>query len=215
MSVICPTITAFDMHQYSAQLKQASGLSRRVHIDLMDGTFAPTKSPDLSEIYMPHHAKADIHLMYQRPMAVIDELINLHPRMVIIHSEAEVRHMHFVATLHRHGIKAGIAILQDSSIEDAHQVMHSFDHVLIFSGHLGRHGGKADLSLLERVKQISDHHPDAEIGWDGGITTHNAPQLIEAGVDVLNVGGFIQNADKPDDAYATLLEVVKKSKNEK
>lgn len=215
MPIICPTITAFNMHEYATQLKQASRLSHRVHIDLMDGSFAPSKSPSLSEIYLPHHAKADIHLMYERPMAVIDELIKLNPRMVIIHSEAEVRHMHFVAMLHRHGIKAGIAILQESSIEDAHRIMHSFDHVLIFSGNLGYHGGKADLSLVDRVKQISDHHPDAEIGWDGGIKAGNAKELLEAGVDVLNVGGFIQKSDKPNDAYATLLEVVKTYKNEK
>ncbi len=54
-----------------------------------------------------------------------------------------------------------------------------------------------------KVQKIRDHHPEAEIGWDGGINDHNAKQLVEAGVDVLNVGGYIQQATKPADAYAT------------
>jgi len=86
--------------------------------------------------------------------------------------------------------------------------MHSFDHVLVFSGNLGRHGGEADLGLLEKVRQIKAHHPEVEIGWDGGINDQNVKQLVEAGVEVLNVGGYIQKADDPEHAYATLKRVI-------
>ena len=209
MSIICPTVTAFDLSEYAIQLKRAESFAERVHIDLMDGQFAPSKSPDLSEIWLPHHIDADIHLMYQNPMDVLDDLIRLKPNLVVVHNEASVHHMHFVAELHRHDIKVGLAILQDTPIEYAYQIMHSFDHVLVFSGHLGYHGGQADLGLLDKVKMIRKHHPDAEIGWDGGINDQNAKQLIEAGVDVLNVGGFIQKSDNPGHAYATLLDITK------
>jgi ribulose-phosphate 3-epimerase len=112
--------------------------------------------------------------------------------------------MHFAAELHKHDIKTGLALLQDTPVEWAEQIMHSFDHVLIFSGHLGYHGGAADLKLLEKVHQIREHHPEVEIGWDGGINVDNAKQLLEAGVDVLNVGGFIQKSSDPESAYGTL-----------
>ncbi|MGC1176512.1 MAG: hypothetical protein WA843_00415 [Candidatus Saccharimonadales bacterium] len=201
---ICPTITAYDTHEYRAQMERVKPFAERVHIDLMDGEFAPTKSPGLDTIWWPPELTADIHLMYQRPMDYIEQLIELRPHLVIIHNEAEVHHMDFAARLHQHGIKAGLALLQDTPVEYAYQIMHSFDHILVFSGHLGYHGGEADLDLLDKVRDIRKHHPEAEIGWDGGINDRNVSELVKAGVDVLNVGGFIQKAEDAGAAYRKL-----------
>ncbi len=210
MAVICPTVTAFDTHEYRAQMERIAPFTNTVHIDLMDGEFAPSKSPELSEIWWPHHIQADIHLMYQKPMECIQQLIKMNPRMVIIHKEAEVHHMHFAAELHKSGIKVGLAVLQDTPIETAYQIMHSFDQVLIFSGNLGYHGGKTDLGLLGKVQKTAEHHPGVQIAWDGGISDQNAKQLVEGGVDVLNVGGFIQKSEDPKTAYDKLLSVISK-----
>lgn len=204
MAIICPTVTAFSEYEYKQQIERLQPYASRIHIDLMDGEFAPTRSPAMSSIRWPHELTADIHLMYQNPMDYIERLIKLKPNMVVIHNEAHVHHMHFAAVLHQHGIKAGLAILHDTPAEYAYQIMHSFDHVLVFSGNLGHHGGEADLKLLDKVQKIREHHPDAEIGWDGGINDTNAPQLVEAGVDVLNVGGFIQNANDPEARFNLL-----------
>ena len=206
---ICPTITAYDLTEYSRQIRQVVPFAERIHIDLMDGEFAPTKSPELDQIWWPPKLAVDIHLMYQNPMDYLEQIIKLKPQMVIIHNEANVHHMHFAAELHKAGILAGLAILRDTPIEHAYQIMHSFDHVLVFSGNLGYHGGDADLGLLDKVHKIHEHHPDAEIGWDGGINADNAKQLVDGGVDVLNVGGFIQKSDNPAAAYARLKEVIR------
>lgn len=210
--VICPTITAYEPHEYREQMERAAELAKRIHIDLMDGEFAPSTSPGLDRVWWPHHITADIHLMYQRPFDHLDQLLKLKPHMVIIHNEADVHHMHFAAELHKHDIKTGLAILQDTPIEWAEQIMHSFDQVLIFSGNLGYHGGRADLELLNKVKFVRTHHPDAEIAWDGGIDDKNAKALHDAGVDVLNVGGFIQKSPDPKGAYDKLLEVLETDK---
>lgn len=207
---VCPTVTAFDLSSYSQQIKQIS-FARRIHIDLMDGQFAPSKSPSIYEVNLPHHHIVDVHLMYQEPMLVLERLIELKPHMVIVHNEAQLHHMHFVAELHKHGIKAGLALLRDTPAEHAFQIMHSFDHVLVFSGNLGYHGGTADLGLLDKVKKIRAHHFEAEIGWDGGINADNISALVGAGVNVLNVGGYIQKSSDPENAYATLLEEIKET----
>lgn len=204
MASICPTVTAFDSDEYRRQMDALTPFASRVHIDLMDGVFAPTKSPDLHHVWWPHQLEADIHLMYQKPMDYIAQLIKLHPRRVIIHNEADVHHMHFAAQLHAHGIEVGLAVLHDTPIEYAYQIMHAFDQVLVFSGKLGYHGGEADLGLLDKVQKIREHHPEVEIAWDGGINNQNTPQLIAAGVDVLNVGGFIHHASNPKKAFEEL-----------
>lgn len=209
MSVICPTITAFDPHEYREQVERLLPFAKRLHIDLMDGDFAPSTSPDLAHIWLPHETVNDVHLMYRHPMNYLDQLIKLKPHMVVIHNEAEVHHMDFAAKLHQHDIKAGLAILAETPIDWAGQIMHSFDHVLIFSGNLGYQGGSTvDLGLLEKVKYVQEHHPEAEIGWDGGINADNAKALAEGGVDVLNVGGFIMKADDPTATYRQLEQLL-------
>ncbi len=204
MAVICPTVTALDPHEYREQMERIEPFAERVHIDLMDGELAPTKSPGLDHVWWPENLKADIHLMYQKPMDQLEQLVKLKPNLVVIHYEAEVDHAHFATHLRENGIKAGLAILQDTPAEKTFEILNCFDHVLIFSGNLGHHGGEANLDLLGKIPFLRQQKPDLEISWDGGINDQNAKRLIEGGVDVLNVGGFIQNSDDPTTAYAKL-----------
>jgi ribulose-phosphate 3-epimerase len=207
MSVICPTVTAFGTHEYRVQMERLEPFAKRVHIDLMDGKFAPTISPGLDQVWWPEALTADIHLMHQKPMTLVDQLIHLKPHLVIIHQEADVDYRAFADQMHQNLIKVGLALLHNTPAERIRETILSFDHVLIFSGDLGRHGGLADMRLLEKVSRVREYHPQIEIGWDGGVNQENAPALITGGVDVLNVGGFIQNATDPAAAYATLKAI--------
>lgn len=210
MAVVCPTVTAFDPHEYRTQVETLLPFAKRIHFDLMDGQFAPSKSPNFEHIWLPHETVNDVHLMYKKPMDYLEQLIKLKPHMIVIHNEAEVHHMHFAAELHKHDIKAGLAILADTPIEWAEQIMHSFDHVLIFSGNLGYQGGSSvNFDLLDKVKFVREHHPEAEIGWDGGVNADNAKQLADGGIDVLNVGGSIMKAKDPAAAYEQLVKVLR------
>lgn len=215
MAVICPTVTAYDTHEYREQMERVEPFAKRVHIDLMDGHFAPTKSPDLKHVWWPDGVTADVHLMYQRPLPHLPALIRLRPHLVIIHAEADVDHAQFAKSLRKVGIRAGLALLHDTPAERVKSIVKTFDHLLVFSGHLGYHGGQADLKLLHKVAELSGLNPEAEIGWDGGITDQNAKQLADAGVDVLNTGGFIQRAPEPKDAYAKLKTVLRGEKSAK
>lgn len=205
---ICPTIDAFSTEDYRKQIEQVQSFADTIHIDLMDGDFAPVASPALEDVWWPYHIQADIHLMYRTPMDYVQQLIALKPHMVIVHAEASVHHMHFAAELHKHGIKAGLALLQETPVDNVTQIMHSFDQVLIFSGHLGYQGGVIDLGLLEKVYQVREYYRDIEIAWDGGVNDENIQTVVDGGVTVLNVGGFIQKSVDPQSAYDTLKTIV-------
>ncbi len=207
MSDICPTVTAFDTHEYRVQIERLEPFAERIHIDMMDGKFTTTISPNLDQIWWPLKLTADIHLMYQNPMDHIHQLIHLKPNLVVIHAEASLQHQQFTARLHDSGIKAGIALLHETQVDSIKNSILCYDHVLIFSGDLGKHGGLANLSLLQKVTEIRNIHPDAEISWDGGINDTNAAKLIDGGVSVLNVGGYIQKSQNPQEAYAKLKAI--------
>ena len=208
MPIICPTITAYDPHEYRSQMEQIEPFASRVHIDLMDGIFTPNQSPGLDQVWWPDNLVSDIHLMYERPAGFIEQLIKLKPNLIVIHYESDVNHAKFAEEMREHGIKAGLAIMQETSVQEALPILASFDHVMVYSGHLGEHGGQADLGLLDKVRKIHQQYPDIEISWDGGISHQNAKQLVEAGVDVLNVGAAIQKSTDPQSAYATLKSII-------
>jgi ribulose-phosphate 3-epimerase len=204
MAVICPTVMAKDSHDYREQMERVEAFATRVHIDLVDGHFAPNKTLDPGRIWWPDGACADIHLMYRRPLEKLSLLIKLRPHLVIIHAEADVDHVNFASGLRRVGIRAGLAITRDTTIRQIDPILHNFDHLLIFGGHLSYHSKEADLSMIDRIHEIRKKHPRIEVGWDGGINDRNIKEIAGAGVNVLNVGGFIQSAPMPFDAYSAL-----------
>lgn len=201
---ICPTILAEEPHGFRIQLKRILPFAQRIHLDLMDGRFASPKSIDLDQLYWPANIAVDLHIMYKSPLVHTKTLVGLHPQMVIVHAEAEGAFAPFAEHLHRHGIEVGVAILPETPVSTIAPALAHIDHVLVFSGHLGHFGGVANLNLLSKVRQLRALKPTLEIGWDGGVNASNAHQLAAGGVDVLNVGGFIQHATNPAQAYATL-----------
>jgi ribulose-phosphate 3-epimerase len=84
------------------------------------------------------------------------------------------------------------------------------DHVMIFSGDLGKFGGTASLMQIEKVRLIKRIKPNVEIGWDGGVKAENAYTLSQGGVDVLNVGGAISQAANPAEEYNRLVREINK-----
>jgi ribulose-phosphate 3-epimerase len=205
-TTVCPTVTADTLESYQAQMNRLVGFALRIHIDIADGTLTPNVLTSLDQVWWPGGVWADIHIMNRRPLDYLDVILALNPQLVIVHAEGEGSFEDFARTMRRHGIETGVALLQKTPVAAIAPALHLIDHVLIFSGNLGSYGGKADLSLLQKVTQLKSLKPQLEIGWDGGVNDKNARQLAQGGVDVLNVGGFIQKSKNPEVAYATLVQ---------
>lgn len=207
-ATICPTVLAGTPEEYRHQMARISQFATRVHIDLADGQFAPTKTIPIDQVWWPGGMRADLHVMYRKPFEHYKTFLSLAPQMVIIHAESDGNFLPFAELMHRHGIEVGVALKSESTVELIRPALDWIDYVLVFSGDLGHFGGQADLSLLSKVEQLRKLKPQLEIGWDGGINNTNATILARGGVDVLNVGGFIQHASDPRLAYGMLARSV-------
>lgn len=208
MTTICPTITAQEPHGYRTQVERVEPFAIRWHIDVADGDMAPRKLIELDKLWWPGNVQVDVHVMYKNPEQHLELFIVQHPRLVIIQAEAEGDFNRWSAALRHHGIEVGVALLPETPVSLIANALDKIDHVLVFSGNLGYQGGShADLNLLDKVTELRRLKPLLEIGWDGGVNDENAAQIARAGVDVLNVGGFIHQAHNPQAAYSHLIEL--------
>jgi len=209
MVTICPTVTASEPHSYRTQLERLEPFAKRLHIDLADGRFAPRQLIDADKIWWPKGTKADIHLMYQHPEGQLKTLLDLRPHLIILQAEAQGTFLDLARRIQDHDVKVGLALLPATEVEVIAPAIQAVQHVLIFSGNLGYQGGStADLGLLRKVEQLKSLKPELEIGWDGGINEQNVHKLAATGIDILNVGGFIQSADDAAAAYAKLKAAI-------
>lgn len=206
MSEICPTVLAATKEEYQEQMGTLEPFASRIQIDLGDGVFT-TASVLVDDVWWPEGITPDIHLMHQRPLLVLEKLLQLNPRMIIFHAESDDVQA-CIDQLRQGSVKVGLALLPETSVESQENIIAQVDHVLIFGGKLGSFGGHADLSQLNKVSQIDAINSHIEIGWDGGANMENVARLAEAGIDVINVGGAIQKANNPENAYRALTRQI-------
>lgn len=210
MSVVAPTVLAETADDYKAQVERIHKFAERVHIDISDGEFAPTFTVGAAQIWWPQEWTVDIHAMVARPSEHLETLISLKPHMIIFHAETQEDIIPVIKQIQKFEIKAGIALQRSTVPSTVKDAIEAADHVMIFSGDLGKYGGTASLMQLEKVRLIRAIRQDIEIGWDGGVNIENAFSLAQGGVDVLNVGNTIASAAEPQTVYATLVSEINK-----
>jgi len=192
MPIVCPTITAHTAKEYEKQLHKVMPFAHRIQIDLTDGIFAGPLTVEPADAWWPAGSKADFHLMYDHPMSAIKTIAAHKPHLIIVHAEAKGDFDEVADYCRTRGIKVGVALLQKTEPQKILAALGRIDHVLIFSG---------------KVKALKAKKADLEIGWDGGVNSQSVSQLVFGGVDVLNVGSYIQNADDPVKTFHSLQRI--------
>ncbi len=208
MPTICPSILAQDENQYRQQMEKVAHFAHRVQIDLTDGRFAVNQTIKPQQAWWPVGIKADFHLMFEDPFLAVRAAAMHKPHLIIVHAEAKGSFETIASYCAQRGIRVGVALLPKTGPQIIISALPKIDHVLIFSGNLGSYGGHANLDLLHTVRYLKNHKPGLEIGWDGGINEQNISRLASGGVDVFNVGGYIQDSDNPEKVFHRLQRIV-------
>ena len=204
MAKVVPTILATSNDDYEKRLDRVKGFAKRIHVDISDGKFTDTVTVGLGEVEVSDGLVVDLHLMVSAPERAIAAVLELKPSLVIIHFEADGEHDEIVEALHEAGIKAGLAILPETSVDEVADLLDKVDHLLVFTGTLGHNGGQFKANCLAKVAQAREINPDLEIAVDGGVDDVTGAQAVNAGVDVLDCGSFIHNAADPEAVYRKL-----------
>ena len=215
MTIIAPTITTNDPAVYARRLEDFLTFAPRIQIDVTDGQFAPSQTINLNQVYWPpadkRECKIDLHLMLQRPIDWLDQIVAVVPDKVILHAESDDAGRmlpRIYEHLQRFGMQVGVALLPETQPADVADIIRVVDSVLIFGGHLGYQGGVADLTQLGKIPAIQQINSTVTIEWDGGANLSNVSQIAAAGVDQINIGSAISGASDPAAAYRQLVEAV-------
>ncbi len=205
MAIIVPTITTDNKAVYDENLAKFSQFSKRIQVDISDGTFAPTATVQLQDISFPEGVEIDLHLMSARPSEHLASIIALKPSLCILHAEVDDNLVEVFNQLRGAGIKVGVALIKTTFPGKVVDLITAADHVMIFDGELGRQGGTVDMMQIEKVPLIRNVKANLEVGWDGGANLSNVRAIAHAGVDVINVGSAITQAADPGAMYQSLV----------
>ncbi len=205
MAQVVPAVLAENPVDLGHDLKKVR-FSRRLHIDIASPPFAPRRTIGLAQLHLPVETSCDLHLMLDNPSA--ETVISLGPELAIIHFEAGGDQKNFLSRMKQVGIKTGVALLPETTVAQAAELIKNVDHVLVFTGHLGYYGGQLRTDCLPKIAEIKAINPKIEVSVDGGINLENIEAVKNAGADILISGGFIVNSADPKDAYTRLQEAV-------
>ncbi|HSH31463.1 MAG TPA: hypothetical protein VK963_02230 [Candidatus Saccharimonadales bacterium] len=204
MAKVAATILATTPAEYAERIDRVKPFARRVHVDIADGVFAPNKTIGPSQVYGVDGAELDLHIMVEYPESQIQNLLCLEPDLVIFHFESHGDLGTLFKQLKEVGIRAGLAIKPDTTIEQIKSLLPQVDHLLVFTGALGFNGGQFDGACLGKIQAAKAINPNLEVGVDGGVNQETAHLCIQHGADVLNSGSFIHDAPDPEAAYLGL-----------
>ena len=198
---IAPSILAADFTRLGEEVRAAEAAGAdQIHIDVMDGHFVPnlTMGPLVVEaVRRVTKLPLDVHLMIERPDNFLKDFANVGATTINVHVET-CPHLHqTIQHIRALGVKPGVAFNPHTPFEMIREILPDVDRVLVMTINPGFGGQKLIHNTLHKLVEIRQAarilQRDAvlEIGVDGGIDAHTAPDVLTRGANVLIAGTSI------------------------
>jgi len=203
MIKLAPSILSADFARLGEQIDEAARAGADyIHVDVMDGHFVPNISigaPVVAAIRPLTSLPLDVHLMIERPERYISDFVKAGADIITVHVEASPHLKSTIRAIKELGARAGVSLNPATPLSAADEFIHDVDLVLIMSVNPGFGGQPFIPETLPRIEMmrtmIDNRKPDIELEVDGGINAENAPDIVEAGADVLVAGNSIFRAE--------------------
>ena len=214
-TIIAPSVLAADFANLQRDIEMINNSQADwFHIDIMDGVFVPNISfgmPVLEAITKHAKKTIDVHLMIVNPDRYIKTFADLGANILSVHYEA-CTHLHrTLQAIKAEGMQAGVVLNPHTSVDLLEDVINDIDLVCIMSVNPGFGGQSFIENTYSKVRKLKDlitrKNATTIIEIDGGVTSKNAKQLVEAGADVLVAGNFVFKAENPTQTIADLKKL--------
>jgi ribulose-phosphate 3-epimerase len=201
MGKLSASILSADLADLADQVKLVEPYADLIHIDVMDGRFAPplTIGPVVVASVRRHTARTlHAHLMVEAPEALFDELAETGVDLVTFHMEAVADPEPVIRKARGAGMRVGVALSPETPIETVFAHLGDVDDVLVMT----TRPGKAESFMpesLPRVRalrtELERRGLDADLEVDGGVRLDDARRCVEAGANVLVAASAIFGAE--------------------
>ncbi len=184
------------------------------HLDIMDGVFVPNLSygfPVVEAIAKKAEKPMDVHLMIVEPEKYVERFAKVGASMISFHLNATEDPAAVLNQIRSYGAKAGLVINPDIQVESLFPYLKDADYILLMSVFAGFGGQKFIEETYERIRTLKAETGrqglNIPIEIDGGVSSANAPALIQAGAEILVAGSAVFQAADPASVISAMRGV--------
>lgn len=212
---VAPSILAADFTNLGEDLHMINNSEADyLHVDVMDGVFVPAISFGQNIIDQMHqicNKPFDVHLMIVNPDQYIKEFVDAGAKIVTVHYEA-CTHLHRSLQLIRSfGVQAGVAINPHTPAELLFPILEDLDLICVMSVNPGFGGQKFIPNALDKLRvlkaEIDKRGLDILLEVDGGVSTKNAQEILDAGANMLVAGSAVFKSENPIETIKSLKSI--------
>lgn len=174
-----------------------------LHLDIMDGRFV-SNTVDMSSLPDLNTVK-DIHLMVEDVKTYVELYKKYNPEYITFHVEIG-NTKELIEYIHSLGMKVGLSLKPDTSLEELKPYLGMVDLVLVMSVEPGKGGQAFITDSISKVKQLHQLRMEKKYNYvieiDGGINADTIKLVSEC--DIFVVGSYITSSDNFEERISSL-----------
>ncbi len=204
---IFPSVMAKNQKELNQLLKKLHGVAKTLHLDIVDGKFAPSFS-----LHFPFKLSKkfnyNAHLMVKKPEVWITKYGHKVNKCIVQLEEIKdvKKYLEFCK---QHNNKPCFALKPETKIDMLKPFIKKIHTILILTVKPGFYGSPYQKKPLQKIKQLKKLHPKIKIIVDGHMNPTTILDAKKAGADYYVSGSFVT---KSDDSTKAIKELKKKLK---
>ena len=220
-NLISPSLICGDLINLENQIKEFENLGcEMIHIDIIDGRFSPDMPLGIGTVKNLRKCTDlifDVHLMSVDNEPYIDLLIDAGADRICFHTEYAQRPNILLRKIKAAGIKCGIAISPETTVDSLKHLFPLCDFVLIMRidpGYAHLAGQGVYNFTDDKISDIRKMYPDLEIEVDGRVGFEETKHLLKLGCNTFVSGskGFFCKENSKEENFKKLKEILKGKK---
>jgi len=206
---IVPSVLTKDPQELERKIRILERLTDVIQIDIMDGELVPNISLGADEVQKVNpKACLEIHLMVKKPIEYIEPFANIGAFRIIFHTESDNNAANVIERIKQFNLEPGIALNPPTPVERIQPFLDLVDIALVMGVNPGFQGQKFIPDTLTKVRAIKQIKPEIIIEVDGGVNPQTGPDLLNAGVDILNVGSYLFSNNTVEDNWKQMQKII-------
>ena len=209
MRKVIPSVLTKEPADLERKIRILEPLVEVIQIDIMDGEFVQNTSVSVEDVQKVNPQKPmEIHLMVKHPLEYVQPFADIGAFRMIFHIESDDDAADVIRKIRQFQMNPGIALNPPTPVKEIEPFLDSVDIVLVMSVNPGLQGQKFIPEVLSKVQSVKQIRPELTVEVDGGVNPETGPAVVDAGVDILNVGSYLFKQLPVEDNWETMQRII-------